>query len=1128
MTKDLDEQQTSLLGGLESIGDNKANLRRLVQQIGTPQGVVPFVGAGMSIQYGMSGWSNFLISRAEAAGNKRKVQRRLRAGEYEEAAEDLQALLGLRGFPDAIEDEYGPHKLDGVRVSGAASLLPQLTTGPVITTNFDHVLELAFEQAGRPFRYVVWGAKPDIINEALQHQQNILIKVHGDVKDRTDRILTRNEYDQSYGSRADSIDFSLPLPRILRQVLVGRALLFVGCSLNQDRTIRIMQQIAAEAPETAHYAIVEKPATEAEFRKRKLYLSDRNIRPIWYPTGKHDTVEILLAYLVQHTPHRGGNEGGKRNTNLPHQLNRFVGRETEMQEIRNLLVNTRLLTLAGPTGFGKTRIANQVGADVLADYQDGVWLVELSGVENPEQVPQTVASILGIPEEAGRTTIECLFAYFKPKSSLLLLDNCEKLAPACAELVEALLKSCPGLKVLATSQQTIGSEAERMYPLPPLSLPDVQEDTTSQNFLQYDAVRLFVERASAVSPCFVLTEQNKNVVLGICKRLDGNPLAIELAAARVNVLAVEQILVMLDKPFELLTSSRRTSTPRHQSLLAALEWSFSLCSDVEKAFLRRMSVYVGGWTVEMASRTIIGSNLNVSSVLDVLSGLVGKSLIVNTQQDGHRRYRMLGIIQQFCHDQLAESGETDAASSHHADAFLELAVVAHSHIVGPEQTQWLGRLDGEHDNLIAALTWMSSKDNLSTLIVKMSGALSEYWHVRGYYTEGREWLRRALAQCDQNCDPDLRLHALNGAGNLAFIHGDAVEARALFEQEIELAEAVGNKTGVALGHSNLSPILYQQGDAEAGWRSLQQSLAIYKELGDRRSIAVSQINMARIAMTAKDFASATALVEDSLGKFRELGDEGSVATCLLDMAELARDQGQFAVAEPLLEESLALNRRIGNKKRIADVLHSKAILEYHRANYESAQELFEQVRKIAEELGNKHKIALALWSLGKIAHHQKKPAIARAYLGQSQALYEELGEIKGIAECLYMLGNVSGSEGNHEQAAYDFGNALLMQNSLSDVEETAKALHGLARVAMMQGKIGRMATLFGAAETMFQSIGSPPTIDGIDHREMIADVLASVVGPNNFHKVWEEGKRMSSAEAVAFAVVGIWEVLDRA
>ncbi|MDQ5827477.1 MAG: AAA family ATPase, partial [Chloroflexota bacterium] len=406
-------------------------------------------------------------------------------------------------------------------------------------------------------------------------------------------------------------------------------------------------------------------------------------------------VEPAEAKTAPRTPERTPH-------NLPIRLSSFIGREKELAELRRLLESNRLLTLTGAGGCGKTRLALAAADELVETFEDGVWLVDLAPLADPSLVPQAVASTLGVREQPGRSPTETLSDYLASKKVLLVLDNCEHLIEACAELAESLLRSCPELWVLATSREALGVAGEVAWPVPSLALPDLRRTPNIEGLSRYESARLFVERTEAVKPTFSLTEQNAPSVVKICYRLDGIPLAIELAAARTKVLSVEQISERLDDCFRILAAGSRTTIPRQRTLHATMDWSHELLSEQERALFRRLSVFAGGFSLEATESVCAGEDLEHYGVLELLSHLVDKSLIMVAEQDGEARYRLLETVRQYGREKLDESGEEAELGRRHAGYFVGLAEKAERELSGPDQARWLTLMETEHDNLRAA------------------------------------------------------------------------------------------------------------------------------------------------------------------------------------------------------------------------------------------------------------------------------------------------------------------------------------------------------------------------------------------------------------------------------------------
>jgi predicted ATPase/class 3 adenylate cyclase len=609
--------------------------------------------------------------------------------------------------------------------------------------------------------------------------------------------------------------------------------------------------------------------------------------------------------------------------NLPQQITSFVGRERALAEVRQLLSNTRFLTMTGVGGLGKTRLSLQVGAEVLDDYADGVWFVQLAPLSDARLVPQAVASVLGVKEEPGRSAQEALLKFVKDRQLLLILDNCEHLAHACAELAKALLQSGAQVKVLASSRESLHVVGETTYPLLTLAVPDPKQDLPVAALTQYEAVHLFRDRALAAQPVFQVNHENAAALADICHRLDGIPLALELAAARVRALSVETIAERLSDRFHLLTGGDATALPRLQTLRACLDWSYDLLTEPERALLGRLAVFAGGWTLAAAEAVGTGGEVDKSHVLDLLTYLVQKSLVEFDAEGG--RYRLLETVRQYAGERLEESGGGEAARERHRDYFLALAEEAEPKLTGPEQTEWLQRLEEEHENLRASLEW-SFVEVGSGGGLRLCGALHRFWETRGHLSEGRDSCLRVLGKAGVKERMPERAKALNTAGVLAQHQGDYPAARAQLEESLAIRRELGDRRGIAGSLGNLGNVAKDQSDFASARALLEECLAIQRELGGRWGIGRSLNNLAVIVYEQGDFASARSLYEESLAILRELGDRSGIAVALGNLGSVRFEQRDYPAARALYEESLAIRRELGDRFGIAVALEELATL----------------------------------------------------------------------------------------------------------------------------------------------------------------------------------------------------------
>ncbi len=654
--------------------------------------------------------------------------------------------------------------------------------------------------------------------------------------------------------------------------------------------------------------------------------------------------------------------------NLPQQVTSFIGREREIDAITTLFATTRLLTLTGSGGCGKTRLALQVAADALENYPEGVWLVELAPLSEPALVPQTVAAVLDVKEQPGKSFTDALVEALKPRQTLLVLDNCEHLLTACAGLAASLLRACPGLKIFATSRQGLGIAGEQTFRVPSLSLPDPKQINTPGGLTQYEAVRLFIERAALGKASFAVTNENAPAVAQLCYRLDGIPLAIELAAARIRALSVEEINARLDSRFRLLTGGDRAALPRQQTLRALIDWSYDLLSQSEMTLLRRQSAFAGGWTLAASEQVCAGGgdagtdggepvSIEDWEVFDLLTSLVDKSLVIADTLAGETRYRLLESVRQYAADRLTERADGQAVRRLHRDFYLRLAETAAPALNGPEQAAWLERLETEHDNLRLALhdslDPSAPQSDLSIapdeFALRFCGALHWFWYMRGYWSEGRAWCEQALALAS---GPTVaRADALDTLGTLVLYQGDHALARASYEEKLAIYRAQEDQAGIGSALHSLAHVAHLQGDYAVARPLYEEALAMRRAAQQWDGVSQTLNNLANVAMDLHEYAPSRSLHEEALAMRREAGDVKSIAQSLQNLGCLALQEGRYAEARPLLQENLALIGALQERRSVALTLEDFALLAAREGKYEQAARLWGASEALREALG---------------------------------------------------------------------------------------------------------------------------------------------------------------------------------
>ncbi len=597
--------------------------------------------------------------------------------------------------------------------------------------------------------------------------------------------------------------------------------------------------------------------------------------------------------------------------NLLQQVTSFIGRERELAEVERLLGNARLLTLLGVGGIGKTRLSLQVAAQTMNEYPDGVWLVELAPLTDARLVPQAVASVLGVKEEAGRPVIEALKKHVRDRHLLLILDNCEHLLHTCADLAQQLLQSSSRLKILTSSREHLHVDGEATYSVPALAVPDPSSVVTPKAEAQYESVRLFCDRAAAAQPSFHLTEQNAAAIGEICRRLDGIPLAIELAAARVHGLSVDNIAARLNDRFQLLTRGSRTALPRQQTLRALIDWSYDLLSEPERTLFRRLAVFAGGWTLAAVESVGAGSNIEQSDVLDLLTQLVEKSLVALEPEGG--RYGLLETVRQYAQERLTESGEEETTRARHLAFYLALAEKARPELVGPQQGAWLGQLDLERENLLSAHAWAEHAEGGGPLGLRLVCSVKHYWIIRGFLGLGLRVTVEALTRRGAQERNFARCSALLDAGQLGCVMGNYGDAQRYLAESLAIAREIGNTGMVALVLQPLGVASLGQGDLAGARGHFEEALTLARQLGNKREIAAALNCLAQVHRVEGALVTAEPLYDNVVELARELGDRESIAIGLLNLAMVAIGLGSADRVRTHLLEVLAIVDEIGSK-----------------------------------------------------------------------------------------------------------------------------------------------------------------------------------------------------------------------
>lgn len=742
--------------------------------------------------------------------------------------------------------------------------------------------------------------------------------------------------------------------------------------------------------------------------------------------------------------------------NLPVQPTTFIGREREVEAIQQRLMrpDVRLLTLSGPGGVGKTRMALQVAAEVLEEFADGVFFIRLSVISDPNLIAYAIAHELGIREVVGSPLTESLRDYVRNKNMLLILDNFEHVLQAAHVVTE--LMSEPNLKIIVTSRAVLGVYGEHNFNVPPLELPDAGSLPPVEQLAQCEAIRLFIERAQAIRTDFALTAQNANAVAEICRRLDGLPLAIELAAARIRLLPPQAMLVRLENRLGLLVGGARDMPTRQQTLRRTLDWSYDLLDTDEQKLFAQLSVFVGGWRLE-AAEVICGvggvgagqqgTAVNVSDnvqpliplpidLLDGVASLVDKSLLrqqENIENEAH--FEMLQTIREYALEKLEMSGEGETLRRHHAKYYRALAEDAEAQLRGPKQLAWLQRLEAKHDDLRAALTWLLEQDQGDVEQgLRLAGTLWRFWWARGYLGEGRRWLEAALAKSNTQPTP-ARAKALYGAGVLAQDQGDYAQAGAFYENSLEMAQDLGDKRGIASALNGIGFLGIHQGDYMRASESLEKSLELFRECNDKSGVASALHNLGWAASCQGECAQASVLYKESLTLRQELRDKRGISFTLKGLAGLAAYQGDYETARLLYKESLALAQELRDKGGIASAQDGLGWVSLCQGDYAQASELLEGSLMLFRQLGDKDVISHCLEGLAGVAGANERPTHAAQLFGAAEGLREIIGSPQSPAERPRYQKYLSIARAKLDETAWEAiwteGRAMSMEEAIS-------------------------------------------------------------------------------------------------
>jgi predicted ATPase/DNA-binding SARP family transcriptional activator len=815
--------------------------------------------------------------------------------------------------------------------------------------------------------------------------------------------------------------------------------------------------------------------------------------------------------------------------NLSVQPTPLIGRKREVATLHQMLHRNevRLLTLTGPGGTGKTRLALQVAADLLEEFVDGVFFVDLAPIRDPGLAAPTVAQTLGVRETGGESLVERLKSYLRDKQLLLVLDNFEQVLEA-APTVAALLGAAPRLKVLVTSRAVLRVRGEQEFAVPPLALPDPRQLPPVEALSQYAALELFIQRAVSARPEFTVTNANVPAVAEICHRLDGLPLAIELAAARMRLFTPQGLLSRLGSRLKLLTGGPRDLPARQQTLRDTIAWSYDLLTEAERMLFRRLSVFVGGCTLEAAEAVSNAAGDLQIPVLDGVASLLDQSLLRQVESEGYTagwggepRFVMLETIREFGLEQLEQNGEAEAIQRQHARYFVQLAEEAHPGGLTPSGKEWLDRVGPEHDNLRAALLWSHQEPTARETEQRLVVALDAFWLDRGYWREKEQWLEGALARGG----PEER--GLADAGPRSFSSSEAgVQAPLSGEMDREQLATWGRLLLAAGRYEESIAIWRQLGDkywyacALSLWgnhRSVapcEEAVSLLREFGNRSELVIALYFLGNAALAEGDYAQARSHYEESLALARELDDLPTLARPIWGLGQLARELGDYEAARAYYEETVAL-RREQDDAHLPHCLNDLGEVASGQGDLAEAAQAFEEALAIGRDRGLPDVLTPALVGLGRVAWHRVELELARARGEEGLMIAEKEGDRQGIARALLLLGRAAQAQGDSETAQLLLRRSLSLCHELGKRRELAEPLEALAAVNRAEGQFVRAARLLGAAAALRDTTGPP--VPPIDQAERVS-ALRAALGVPAFAAAWAEGRRLTPEQAVHVAL----------
>lgn len=735
-----------------------------------------------------------------------------------------------------------------------------------------------------------------------------------------------------------------------------------------------------------------------------------------------------------------------RRNNLPVQVTSFIGRKEEIENAKELLKHSSLLTLTGTGGSGKTRLALKIAADVIDEYNFGVWIFEFESLSENSHLANSIAKVLGVTENPKITVEEHLIDYIKDREMLLIFDNCEHVINAAAILAYKLISNCPGLKIIATSREALRCEGEKIFQVSSLKYPESEKKISTETLNKYESARLFIERATSSNPHFSIKDEDTAAIAGICNKLEGIPLAIELAAARVKTLSIEQIYKRLDDRFSLLTAGYRTALPRQQTLRALINWSYELLNEKEKTLWNRLCVFSGGWTLEASEEICTDEIIIKTEMIELLEALVEKSIIIFNAET--IRYRMLESIKQFGAEKLKDENELDYLSERHFIYYAELTIAAGEKLKGDEIITGLKILDNEYANVMKALEW-SVKSYRNTEAANLVLSLRTYWEIRGMTLEGLDHYESIRKMFSDDKDA-IYYKVITAAGVFHRFNSDFKTAEKLFEESLNFYREISDEAGIAESLKNLGQAYYFRGEYMKASVYYNESLAISNALDNKRDIADLLNFLGNVSFHRGDYTSASDFFQKSLKIKKQIGDISGTAISLNGMGLIELDLGNYSAASGFFEESLSIYQETGYKTGIGVILNNLGAISYGLGDYIKASEYYEESMVIKQETGDKRGKALLLSNLGSIYYDLGDYNKTHEFYEESLNISRDIGDKSMVVLSLNSLASVV-SETDFRKAAGLFEESLAISREIGEKSAIADSLHGLGTILIAGG-----------------------------------------------------------------------------